>query len=307
MPEVKDVLNRHLDPRFEPTRTIRSVYGRYFPLLRYLDPGWTHRAVAEVFPDAPELAHLWRAAWDSYLVYADNWNSRDVLDLLRRQYSRGVRETVTSATTSDSPIERDPPTQLGWHLVVFFVVGSLDLADPLLNAFFETADDGLRGRVMGWLGRSLLGDKDALSPPMKSRVQDLWDHRFGQCSAEPQAHHRELVSFGWSFASGKLDTVWAFSTLVKVLMLAGRIDDDHFVIERLATLSHDWPLDSIRCFAAMVGGDHESWTFRGEEARDLLRTVLASGNAEASRLAVEVVNRLAARGFLELRALLPTG
>jgi hypothetical protein len=52
LPEVRTVLDEHLDLRLEPTLTIRSVYGRHFPWLHYLDPAWAAGTVARIFPIA---------------------------------------------------------------------------------------------------------------------------------------------------------------------------------------------------------------------------------------------------------------
>lgn len=40
MPEVREVLEAHLDTRREPSRAIRAVYGWWFPQLVLLDLGW---------------------------------------------------------------------------------------------------------------------------------------------------------------------------------------------------------------------------------------------------------------------------
>ena len=55
MPEVREVLDEHLDVGLEPTLTIRSIYGRHFPWLFLLDPAWAALAVPRIFTadDAP--------------------------------------------------------------------------------------------------------------------------------------------------------------------------------------------------------------------------------------------------------------
>jgi hypothetical protein len=40
MPEVRTVLDRHLDPGFDPSLAIRAVYGQWFPWLHLLDRQW---------------------------------------------------------------------------------------------------------------------------------------------------------------------------------------------------------------------------------------------------------------------------
>src|ERR1039458_2855918 len=62
--EAKRVLESHLDVTRDPSLTIRSVYGQYFPWLFVYDPEWTFGLVARVFPaDDPERRY---AAWETY-------------------------------------------------------------------------------------------------------------------------------------------------------------------------------------------------------------------------------------------------
>ena len=82
MPEVRRALDEHLDVAREPSLTIRSVYGRYFPWLQHLDRDWAQTAVARIFPAEPEGAALYAAAWETYLLFCQPY--RDVLPICAR-------------------------------------------------------------------------------------------------------------------------------------------------------------------------------------------------------------------------------
>jgi hypothetical protein len=51
LPEVKEVLDKHLDKDHEPSLAIRSVYGRWLPWLVLLDSSW----VKETYPNFSRL------------------------------------------------------------------------------------------------------------------------------------------------------------------------------------------------------------------------------------------------------------
>ncbi|MCU4139055.1 MAG: ATP maltotriose and DNA-dependent transcriptional regulator MalT, partial [Thermodesulfobacteria bacterium] len=50
MLEVKAVLEKHLNPSYDPSLAIRSVYGQWFPWLVYLDRKWAKEKVSQIFP-----------------------------------------------------------------------------------------------------------------------------------------------------------------------------------------------------------------------------------------------------------------
>jgi hypothetical protein len=87
--ELAALLERHLDPEVEPTATIRSVSGEWFPFLVAWDEQCAAAHAGDIFPSEGEN-HLWRAAW-----HADgrsNHAQAGVYAVLRVQYRRAVDE-----------------------------------------------------------------------------------------------------------------------------------------------------------------------------------------------------------------------
>ena len=66
MPEVRDILEKHLDPSFDPSLAIRSVYGRWFPWLVLLDEKWARDNTELIFPSEEEYRVFFQAAWNHY-------------------------------------------------------------------------------------------------------------------------------------------------------------------------------------------------------------------------------------------------
>lgn len=303
VPEATALLERHLDPVTDPSVIVRSVYGRYFPLLFHLDSGWARTLTSTVFPDTPSSTHLWRAAWETYLLRAEYWNQVELFELLRPQYQRALNDIVPGAVPTADAMGHDPATQVGWHLVASYALGVIDLSDPLLQSFFTSASPKLRAKVIDVVGRSL--QVDALKPSdVQARLRSLCDARMAACSAALGDSKEELAAYGWWFALGEFVHPWSFRALSVTLDGAGRIEGEHFVMERLAELASVHPFECVSMFARLIDGDQEDWSFYGEEARDLLRRVLAGESEDARRAAVDVINRLAAQGKFEFRELL---
>jgi hypothetical protein len=95
MPEVRDVLARHLDPELDPALAARAVYGQWLLWLVLLDMEWTTRHLSVIFPGEDAFRAYWDAAWETYLFYSRLFDN--VFDLLREQYARAL-DRIGSAT-----------------------------------------------------------------------------------------------------------------------------------------------------------------------------------------------------------------
>ena len=124
--------------------------------------------------------------------------------------------------------------------------------------------------------------------------------------AEPSSHSEEVAAFGWWFASGKFDDVWAIGQLEEALRLSGKTEPYELVLERLVTLSTTMPVDVVGCLRLIVEGDKEGWNIRAwrEPKRTILKTALKSGDPTARQLAESLIHRLGARGYWDFRDLL---
>ena len=117
MPEVRTILERHLDPDIEPTLTVRSVYGRWLPWLFLLDADWVVANLENIFPADPGLVGLRDVAWSTYIGWCPAYNS--VFPPLRLEYEAAV-DRVPSGITFDIPGGEDIDVKLGEHLVVLY-------------------------------------------------------------------------------------------------------------------------------------------------------------------------------------------
>src|SRR6185312_13140124 len=94
LPEVRDVLNRHLDLTYEPSLAIRAVYGQWLPWLTQIDAQWTMANLQNIFPKEDRFRSMLNAVWNTYVVFNQPYN--DVFNILRQEYRAAVDRIGTT-------------------------------------------------------------------------------------------------------------------------------------------------------------------------------------------------------------------
>ena len=302
MPEVRGVLEAHLDPVREPSLAIRAVYGEWFPWLVLLDPEWARTNAQRIFPLARGNEAYFEAAWNTYIAFCRPYDN--VLDILRPQYQHAVQRI--GSHHDDTRWLADPDEKLAEHLMVFHWRGKLSLDDPLLTAFWEWAPDTLRAHAIEFVGRALKQTDEEVPIEILERLKQLWQERLALAkrAAQPSGVEKELAAFGWWFASEKVDVDWAIVQLSESLRFAHKTEPAHRVIEHLAKTAYIRPRESVECLRMIAEGDREGWNLYGslDHVRRILEVALRHPSAadEAKR----VIHYLGSRGFLEFQDLL---
>lgn len=309
MPEVREVLERHLAPAHDPSLAIRAVYGEWLPWLVLLDSGWTTDNLNMIFPDDEDQRDLRDAAWEAYILFCQPYN--ESFDVLKEEYARAVERIGTVA--ADKRNHGDPDQHLAEHLMVFYWRGKSDLYEQggLLERFYAKAPDTLRARALEFIGRSLRNTEGTVEAELLEPLRSIWIARLNIARRADNiaAYIGELSAFGWWFASGKFDDPWAVEQLIAVLSLTRKIDADWLVLEKLALLAEAMPKEVVQCVSLMIEGDLEVWTIHGwlKELRAILSKTIRNSDVNARQATIEVVNRLGTKGFLEFRDLLSSG
>src|SRR5262249_2609353 len=133
MPEVRAILERHLDPVIDPSRAIRATYGRWLPWIQLLDRSWTEANLTKIFPRQDELRNMHASSWETYITTSDVYN--EVFDLLQDEYSFAIAHLGESVNKSHLG---DPDERLAQHLMVLYWRGRLRFEEKggLLERFF---------------------------------------------------------------------------------------------------------------------------------------------------------------------------
>ncbi len=307
MPEVRDVLELHLDPSRDPSLAVRAVYGWWFPALVLLDARWAAAHVHAIFPPTPDHAPLRQASWNAYLIF--NNPSDAVFAILRSVYMWAVGHIDYTAGSGGSHL-RPPAQRLAEHLMQLYWAGMLALEEPggLLDRFFMEADDMVRSHAIAFVGRALYKTEGNIPLLVVERLQALWERRIAAAKVtnDPSRFCQELASFGWWFVSQKFDEPWALSQLAAVLHIVHAVKPHHLVVKRLAEVAAEYPVEAIRCLSLMVEENVEGWRIAASmnELRSILAAALAGSDPAARSAAEDLIHRLGARGYREFRNLL---
>jgi hypothetical protein len=300
MPEVREVLDFHLNEKNDPSVTVRTVYGQRAPWLQLLDEKWAEKNTGLIF--ARESPEFWHAAWDTFIGYTPPYDK--VLDWLKVEYEFATRQIGKHDHGWAQP--QAPDYSLAQHLMSFYWRGKLEYESDLITNFYRRADGNLRGHALNFIGRSLRNAKEAIPKEIADRLKELWEKRVEAGRKQPAGSAEELKEYGWWFASSKLDDGWSIDQLLEALRLAKRVEPDHLVVERLVGIARIMPRQSIQALEMIIDGDPKGWGVLGwsDKAKEIIRAARKSGDPVARQSAEELVNLLGSRGYFDYGELL---
>ncbi len=302
--EARQVLESHLDPSIDQSAAIRSVYGRWLPWLVLLDRSWVEQRLLDIFPEDPDFSYLRDAAWETYLRFCQPFDS--VFSVIRDEYRKAVDRISASLPTGD---DEGADIQLGRHLATLLLRGTLALDEQLVTDFFDRASSKVRRDTVAYVGQ-LIRDTPDLPTDVVERGQQLWDERLESVKAGSESERRELTAFGWWFLASNLPADWSVQQLIVTLKLTkGTVDLDSLVLERLASLASVYPEDAVEAVRLIAGGDSEGWLLSAsmDHLTSILAAAISSAQPEVVEAAIDLIHLLGARGFHQLRTLLPRG
>jgi len=300
MPEVREVLDFHLNLQNDPSITIRTVYGQRAPWLQLMDEKWAQENTSLIF--RRNNSEFWHAAWDTYVCYGAAYDK--VFEWLRDEYAYAVEKIGSHDHGWAQP--QAPDYSLAQHLMSFFWRGKLEYESDIIGSFFRRADPKLRGHALNFIGRSLRNTKEAIPKEIAERLKGFWEKRVEAAKLQPEACAEELKEYGWWFASSKLDDEWSVHQLLEALHLAKRVEPDHLVVERLVDMAKAMPRPCIWALEMIIEGDTKGWSVLGwsDKAKEIIRTARKSGDPVARQSAEDLVNLLGSRGYFDFGDLL---
>lgn len=299
-PQIKILLEKHLDTKKEFSLAVRAAYGERLPQLILLDKKWVIKFLPEIFPD--DKPNEYDAVWDSYITWQSPYD--DVYDITRNYYLKAVNKLNTEINIE---IKKDSNEALAKHIMSFYWRGKLndEFGVNLFNNFWNIKNPLIRAHALTFVGESLYYTKEEINPTILERLISLWEKRLvnAKLSDNKENIKDELESFGWWFASNKFDESWNIKQLKDSLALYGQIDLDHEVIKILVGLIDKYTKDVLLCLDLMVKGDNEGWNIYRwkEEIKEILMKAI---NTNEKELAKKIINYLGTRGYSDLEELL---
>jgi hypothetical protein len=302
MPEVEEVLNYHLDIEQERSLAVHSIYGQWFPWLALLDENWARNSITKIFPEGKRYRNILIAAWDTYVVYCAPYGN--VFETLRDEYRKAIERIGSPSAVKKSL--KEPESCLAEHLITFYWRKLIKIyeAEGLIERFYQKASDELAAHTLEFAGICLQNTEGDVPEPILKCFMELWVWRIENIKKNSSAHSKELAAFSRWFISSKLDDEWSLGQLIEVLRI-GKIESEHLVVERLNDLSTNMLANSVKCLSLIIDkSELFSISLWKDKARIILQKALESGDSKVSEDAINIINNLGVRGFLEFRDLL---
>lgn len=308
MPELRDLLNAHLDPQREPSAAVRSVYGQFLPQLAYLDTGWVRDSSPQIFPREPELVHLRNAAWGAYVVFSRPYE--DLFEILESDYYLAVARLGDAVAERWIGSSESPEERLGDHLMSLYWRGRLSLEEgQLVHRFFQAAPAELRAHALTFVGSSAR-DQDQLDTEVVQRLESLWEARARKGLNDLDANAiAELKAFAWWLSATSLSMEWRLTQTEKLVEAGVYPAPEFLVFQALQQAVSGAPALVTRVLRKYLEGVSNSWAISAhtDEVTDILRIALDAPDASAQSQARDTIHYLGALGLRQYRELLARG
>lgn len=302
MPEVKEVLELHLDIEKEPTLAIRSIYGKCLHNLRWLDEKWLKSNKDLIFPkgDNGKLKYF-SAAWNSYLLYGRFDNSFFGLLNGEYEYALSFVSVDKGSWVLDSKHAAD---NYASHIVLYYWDGQISLEKgSLIRKLYDVAPLALRKEMISFAGRSLDSEKGEIPEEVLQRFTDLWIFRLEACNESRE--YEELEEFGHWARSNKFDPEWVIDQIILILKYVKRIEPDYIVSRYLSTYFDVNPLKVLECVQLVFEGDKIGWAVHtwSDNTVHILKEGLKNDDEHIAKKADDIRNFLITKGYKQFREL----
>lgn len=295
MPEVRTLLDQHLDRNVDQSPAIRAVYGQWLFYLDRLAPAWLESKIAQVFPvDDPELED---AALDAYVLYG-KYTSDRMTELLDAVFRRAIPRL--GRVEAQNRTEREAPRRLGQQFVLAYLAGKDSFeGGSLLSMYFDAADVESRADALAFAVHQLKEPGDDIDV-VRERLIALWEWRAASGVAG------ELAAFGRWIGEEQLDPAWRLDKLEEALKRARGLDSHYAVMPALAKLAMTHPAAVLRGVKLAIETAARSRLYsyvHDGDLRRVLEAAFATGNCLVQVEAKAIANILVAYDFLDFRDL----
>lgn len=288
--EVRAVFEDKLEPKKEPTRAIRSVYGQYLPNIVYLDREWFLKNKDRIFGGTPELG---RTAWDTFIFF--NAVYKDVYPLIKDKYLDAINSVIITYKRGGA---RDPEWALAEHVMILYLNDLEDLKDgSLVDIFFKKVPPKLKAHAIGFVGRDLKKFDPDRMVEVRERLKKLWEKRIKESDSS-----EELEQFGWWFSNSPFSREDSIKLLLGTLeKTKGVVEPTYLgVVDALLGYAEEFPLQVIEGLNLIVTAGKDPYPeYRLEDVKNILEVVERSKNDEALKIAGKLRDHLNRMGHYE--------
>lgn len=297
--KVFDELTRSLE---DPTQTIRTVYGMYFSPIYHTRKEWAEKNKDAIFSDDI----LGQAAIDTYTRYSSV--ALDAMEILGDVYRQQLpRLTIQPPDEKKRSTAREGLRHLVQHLSLHYWYGQTDLSEgSIMRELLNTAHPKYLAEAVNFIGFRLYKADERereVTDEELTRLASLWDSVVEVVKAD-NSKKEALEDFGAWFASGKFDDDWSLDRLLEALKIAGSVDLDFAVLERLEKLVTAHSAKAVGIINAMVdGATRDRWAIGSwrDNAMSILKTAGQSSDTNIKQSVRDLANKLVSKGYEEYR------
>ncbi|HEY1085264.1 MAG TPA: hypothetical protein VGE34_00875 [Candidatus Saccharimonadales bacterium] len=294
---IFDELDWHLSPKNDPSAAMRAVYGWRFEVLYGADEDWATRNIDVIFSDDK----LGKAAFDAYVMF--NRVHEDALRILGNVFKRQLPR-LAAPPDDKTKARHDGLKSFTQHLALHYWYTDMDVSkNSMMTTLLKTADKTYIKELANFIGFRLYKSKGEKTEEAHiKKLSELWE-AIVDLTKKDDSKLEALEEFGTWFASGKFDPKWSLEQLTYVSSKAGKIHLDFAALEYMEKLVERYPMESLKALSAMVDGAKERWAVSSwnKNATAIIKNAYTSSDDTVKQLAIDLANKLVAKGYTEYR------
>ena len=294
-------LDWHLVKDNDSAQAIRAVYGWHYPMIWGTREEWATKNRDVIFSNDD----LGQVAADAYVTFSRV--HPDAIRILGDVFERQIPRLTIEPDEKKRSAAVEGLKHLVHHLCLHYWYGKIDLSDrSIIKKMLDTAHTKHLSEAINFIGfRLYKADENKLeiSDEELKRLAELWEYVVALVK-EDDSKKEALEDFGTWFASGKFDDDWSLDQLIEALKLAGSVDLDFAVLERLEKLVAVHPAKAVNIIDAMVdGATRDRWAIGiwCDNAVSILKTAYNSTDPATKQAAEVLANKLVNKGYEEYR------
>lgn len=286
--------------RRDPPGASRAVIGESFGRLLNADQAWTEARVADWFGGVDGIDLGQQVALTTALSV--HHYHRTLFDLLSPAMLTALALADPIADgwqrNNSTPIQR-----IGEWAVKALSYGHADWKDPVVTAFFRSADARDRGAALGHVAWEFM-HATAVDESIRERFSSVWDTRIAHVEFTPE-DSAELREFHWVVKSGKFQAVWWLPRLKRALELDPELKKERYMIgSTIAAAADADPRAAFDITKILLDTpdlqQSAAWDMSRHAVPMVIARALDAGDDQLNFDATAFMNSLGAVGYLDL-------
>ncbi len=286
--------------RQDPQGASSAVIGEHLGRLMNADETWTEAHVRSWFGDVEGITHGQQIALSTAMAIHRYHSTLYRLLAPSMLAALALSEPIVDGLQFDNSTPRE---RIGEWAVKALVFGHVGWDDPVVAAFFSSADAVERGAALGHVAWEFM-HAESVEDSIRDRFAGVWDARIAHVESNP-SDSAELREFFWVVRCRKFDPEWWLPRLKRSLELDPELAAQRYMIGKdIASAADVNARLALDVTMLLVNAPQSRGFAMIEMSRHAIPVViaraLAAGDAQLEIDATEFMNELGEAGNLEL-------